>query len=92
MIWSGTLIFLQNSNRKTQNHVQVWIRKSRSNHLSWFEIKANADFSVDVDQANYVNGINPIMLTNDRMKYTFSPLTDKEKSVSPAHRTTELNN
>ena len=32
------------------------------------------------------------MLTNDRMKYTFSPLTDKEKSVSPAHRTTELDN
>ena len=32
------------------------------------------------------------MLTNDRMKYTFSPLTDKEKSVSAAHRTTELDN
>ena len=43
-------------------------------------IKQNVDFSIDVDQTNYVNGINPIMLTNDRMKCTSSPLTDKERS------------
>ena len=45
-----------------------------------FNIKENADFSIDVDQTNYVNGITPIMLTNDRIKYTSSPLTDKERS------------
>ena len=43
-------------------------------------IKQNVDFSIDVDQTNYVKGINPIILTNDRMKYTSSPLTDKERS------------
>ena len=43
-------------------------------------IKQNADLSTDVDDTNYINGINPIMLTNDRMKHTSSPLTDKEKS------------
>ena len=40
-------------------------------------IKQNADFSIDIDQTNYVNGINAIMLINDRIKHTSSPLTDK---------------
>ena len=43
-------------------------------------IKQNADFSIDVDQTNYVNGKNPMMSTNNRMKYTSSPLADKERS------------
>ena len=43
-------------------------------------IEQNADLSIDVDQTNYINGVNPIMLTNDRMKHTSSPLTDKERS------------
>ena len=41
-------MLLQNNHRKTQNHVQDWIRKSRSIHRSWLNIKQNADFSIDV--------------------------------------------
>ena len=50
--------------------------KSRSR----LNIKQNADFFIDIDQTNYISGINPIMLTNDRMKHTSSPLTGKERS------------
>ena len=48
-------------------------------------MEQNANFSIDVDQTSYVNGVNPIMLTNDRMEYTSSPLTDKERSQYPQH-------
>ena len=49
------------------------------NQLS-LNTKQNADFSTDTDQIKYVNGINPIILTNVRIKYTSSPLTDKGRS------------
>ena len=49
------------------------------NQLS-LNTKQNADFSIDTDQIKYVNGINPIILTNVRIKYTSSPLTDKVRS------------
>ena len=78
MEWNSTL--LQNNHRKTKNHVKIGSENLEAFSYVGLSIKQNADFSIDVDQTNYVNGINPIMLTNDRIKYTSSPLTNKERS------------
>ena len=78
MIWSGTQYFYKTVIQKLKITFKLDQSIGAFIYLG-LNVKQNADFSNDVDETNYINGINPIMITNDRMKHTFSPLIDKEK-------------
>ena len=78
MIWSGTQYFYKTVIQKLKITFKLDQSSGAFIYLG-LNVKQNADFSNDVDETNYINGINPIMITNDRMKHTSSPLIDKEK-------------
>ena len=80
IIWSGTQYFYKTVIEKFKTTFKIGSESLEAFPCLGLNIKQNADFSIDVDQTNYVNVINPTMLTNDRMKNTSSPLTNKERS------------
>ena len=80
MIWSGTQNFYKTAIKKLKTRFKIGSESLEAFIYFGLNIKQNADFSIDVDQTNHINGINPIMLTNDRMKHTSSRLADKERS------------
>ena len=80
IIRSGTQYVYQTVTEKLKTTFRIGLESLEAFTYLGLNIKQNANFSIDIDQTNYVNGINPIMLTNDRIKYTSSPLTDKKRS------------
>lgn len=77
MIQSGTQYFYKTVNKKLKATFKIGSENLEASTYLAMNIKQNADFSTDIEQTNYVNGINAIMLTNDGIKHTSSPLTDK---------------
>ena len=84
IIWSGTQYFYEKV-EKLKTTFKIGSESLEAFPCVGLNMEQNANFSIDVDQTSYVNGVNPIMLTNDRMEYTSSPLTDKERSQYPQH-------
>ena len=80
MIWSGSQYFYKTVIEKLKITFKIGSESLEAFIYLGLNIKQNADFFIDIDQTNYISGINPIMLTNDRMKHTSSPLTGKERS------------
>ena len=80
MIWSGSQYFYKTVIEKLKITFKIGSESLEAFIYPGLNIKQNADFFIDIDQTNYISGINPIMLTNDRMKHTSSPLTGKERS------------
>ena len=80
MIWSGTQYLYKTVIEKLKTTFKIGSESLEAFIYLGLNIKQNADFSIDVDQTTCINGINPIMLTNDRMKHTSSRLADKERS------------
>ena len=85
IIWSRTQYFYEKVVEKLKTTFKTGSESLEEFPCLGLNIKQNTNFSIDVDQTHYVNGVNPIMLTNDRMKYTSSPLTDKERSQYLQH-------
>ena len=79
MIWSGTQYLYKTVIEKLKTTFKIGSESLEAFIYLGLNIKQNADFSIDVDQTTCINGINPIMLTNDRIKHTSSPLTGKER-------------
>ena len=72
MIWSGTQYLYKTVIEKLKTTFKIGSESLEAFIYLGLNIKQNADFSIDVDQTTCINGIDPIMLTNDRMKHIFT--------------------
>ena len=79
IIWGGTEQFDQNVIQKFRNTFKIGSENTEFFYLG-LNIKQNTDYSIDIDQNNYINGIQPIPLTSERIKCSKEPLTDSERS------------
>ena len=80
IIWGGTGHFDQNVIQKFRNTFKIGSENTEFFIYLGLNIKQNTDYSIDIDQNNYINGIQPIPLTSERVKCSKEPLTDSERS------------
>ena len=80
IIWGGTQYFFDTVIQKFKSTFQIGAEHFQAFTYLGLNIKQNADFSIDVDQTNYISSINPIPLNRIRIKNTTASLTDQERS------------